>query len=194
MNSSELHRNKLPLKSSEVETRTQGSRVKPRTQKNPRPRPRTALPWTYTLEAKDRNVRGQGQGPRTQTQVFSKKIIFQNFFSGDLKKRRVQKKLFQPIYKILPIQKILLSSSWGQGNFRGLVTLESRPRTRSSRPKTSKCVLEDVFEDSTSENHVPAATLCLHLMSWTAAKWDGQIRNSTIHYFLHSKTLQMTPC
>ena len=34
--------------------------------------------------AKDRNARGQGQGPRTQAQVFSKKKVFKNFFSGVL--------------------------------------------------------------------------------------------------------------
>ena len=51
--------------------------------------------------------------------------------------------------KISTIQKIVLSSSRGQGNFRGLQA--SRPR-----PRTSKCVLEDVLEakvvieDSTS--------------------------------------------
>ena len=54
--------------------------------------------------------------------------------------------MFQPIYKILTIQKIVLSSSRGQGNFQGLEA--SRPR-----PRTWKCVLEakDVLEDSTSD-------------------------------------------
>ena len=104
----------------EVESRTQGSRPRPRIQKNPRPRPRTALPKTDPLEAKDSNARGQG--PRTQAQVFSKKKVF--------------KKIFQAIYKILTIQKILLSSSRGQVNFRG-------PEASRPRPRTSKCVLED---------------------------------------------------
>ena len=47
--------------------------------------------------------------------------------------------------KISTVQKIVLSSGRGQGNFRGLEA--SRPR-----PRTSKCVLEakDVLEDSTS--------------------------------------------
>ena len=46
--------------------------------------------------------------------------------------------------KISTVQKIMLSSSRGQGNFRGLEA--SRPR-----PRTWKCVLEakDVLEDST---------------------------------------------
>ena len=49
--------------------------------------------------------------------------------------------------KILTVQKIVLSSSRGQGNFRGLEA--SRPR-----PKTSKCVLEDVLGDSSSGNNI----------------------------------------
>ena len=52
-------------------------------------------------------------------------------------------------YEISTVQKIVLPSGRGQGNFRGLEA--SRPR-----PRTSKCVLEDVLEakdvleDSTS--------------------------------------------
>ena len=51
--------------------------------------------------------------------------------------------------KISTIQKIVLSSSRGQGNFGGLEA--SRPR-----PRTSKCVLEakDVLEDSTSDDYL----------------------------------------
>ena len=111
----------------------QGHKKNPR----PRPRPRTAFPRTDTLEAKDRNARGQGQGPRTQSasalQKKKKKGLHKNF-SGDLqkKKRSSQKffkrsprknafqKIFQPLHKILTFQKILLSSSRGQANFRGL--------------------------------------------------------------------------
>ena len=95
------------------------------------PRPRTALPRTDPLEAKDRNARGQGQGPRTQAQVFAKKKGLQkNFpaiskksskiFSCVLQKKRLLKFFFQAIYKISTIQKKVLSSSRGQGNFRGL--------------------------------------------------------------------------
>ena len=63
-----------------------------------------ALPRTDTLEAKDRNARGQG--PRTQTQVFSKKKGLQRiFFRRSPNKKRLEKN-FQPIYKILTIQKI----------------------------------------------------------------------------------------
>ena len=51
--------------------------------KNPRPRPRTAFSRTDLFEAKDKNARSQGQEPRTQPQVFSKKKVFQIFFSGN---------------------------------------------------------------------------------------------------------------
>ena len=137
--------------------------------KNPRPRPRTAFPRTDALEAKDRNA--QGQGPRTQSasalqkKKKKKKGLHKNF-SGDLKKKKKKKSssqkffkrsplknvfqtIFQALHKILTFQKIVLSSSRGQANFRGLEA--SRPR-----PRTSNCVLEDVLEakdvleDSTS--------------------------------------------
>ena len=142
---------------SEVESRTQGSRPRPRTQKNPRPR-KDSL-------SEDRHSRGQGQEcsrprPRTQAQVLSKKKkrSSQNFFRRSQKKKKfsqkffkrspqknVFQKIFQALHKILTIQKIELSSSREQANFRGLEA--SRPR-----PRTSKCVLEakDVLEDSTS--------------------------------------------
>ena len=50
--------------------------------------------------------------------------------------------------KILTVQKRVMSSSRGQGNFRGLEASRSRPRI-------SKCVLktEDVLEGSTSANY-----------------------------------------
>ena len=113
------------------------------------PRPRTALPRTNPLEVKDRNARGQGQGPRTQAQVLSKKKGLHKNFSGDHQKKNVFQKIFQAFHKILRIQKIVLSSSRGQDNFRGLDASRQRPRT-------SKCVLEnvleakDVLKDSTS--------------------------------------------
>ena len=98
--------------------------------------------------------RGQGQGPRTHAQVFSKKKEgLEKFFLSDLKKKGLQKIFFRrfPLEenkkrcsqflceflalsnKILTVQEIVLSSSRGQGNFRGL---------EASRPRTSKCVLE----------------------------------------------------
>ena len=127
---------------------------RPRTQKKSEAKPKDRFPRTDTLEAKDRNARGQG--PRTQAQVLSKKKkgLHKNF-SGDLQKKKrssqkffkrsprknVFQKIFQALHKILTIQKILLSSSRGQANFRGLEA--SRPRTWPSRPRTSKCVLKD---------------------------------------------------
>ena len=138
--------------------------------KHPRPRPRTVFPRTDTLEAKDRNARGQGQGLKTQAQVLSKKKkkkrLHKNF-SGDLHKKNVFEKIFQALHKILTIQKIVLSSSRGQASFWGLEASRPWPRTWPSRPRprTSKCVLEDVLkakdvlEDSTSVN-------CLLKVNW----------------------------
>ena len=114
------------------------------TKKNPRPRPRTAFPRTNTLEAKDRNARGQGQGLRTQAQVLSKnkKRSSQKFFRRSPKKKRSSQKffkrspqknvflkIFQALHEILTVQKIVLSSSRGQANFRGLQASRPRPRT-----------------------------------------------------------------
>ena len=48
--------------------------------------------------------------------------------------------------KISSVQKIVLSWSRGQGNFRGL---------EASRPRTSKCILKDVLENFTSDFTVP---------------------------------------
>ena len=105
-----------------------------------------------------------------QTKRFSKKIFkhsekkvfkkffqakkgLQNFISGNFHLRTTKKGLrkFSARFlalsnKILTVQKVVLSSSRGQGNFRGLEA--SRPR-----PRTSKSVFEnkDVLEDSTSD-------------------------------------------
>ena len=119
------------------------------------------------LEAKAKDTkknRGQGQGQPLRGQTLSrprtgmleakdqghkrkcspKKKVFTKIFQAISKKNDFQK-FFQALHKILTIQKIVLSSSRGQANFRGLEA--SRPR-----PRTSKCVLEakDVLEDSTS--------------------------------------------
>ena len=110
--------------------------------------------------SEDRHSRGQGQecsSPRTKDTSASvlqkkKKRSSQKFFRRSPKKKRfsqkifersplknVFQKIFQALHKILTFQKIVLSSSREQGNFRGL---------EASRPRTSKCVLED----STSGN------------------------------------------
>ena len=114
--------------------------------------------------SEDRHSRGHGQEcsrprPRTKdtsasalqkkkvfTKIFQaiskkkKKSLHKNF-SSDLHKKNVFQKIFQAPHNILTIQKILLSSSRGQAKFWGLEA--SRPRTWPSRPRTSKCVLED---------------------------------------------------
>ena len=132
-----------------MESRTQDSR--PRTQKKSEAKDSLS---------EDRLSRGQGQEcsrPRPRTKdtsasALQKKKVFTKIFQAICNKKKVftnifrrspQKHLFQKIFqalpKILTIQKIVLSSSRGQANFRGLEA--SRPR-----PRTSKCVLEDVLE------------------------------------------------
>ena len=144
----------------EVESRTQGSRPRPRTQKKSEAKAKDSLSEdrrTDALEAKDRNARGQG--PRTRAQVLSKKKqvftkifqaiskkkVFTKIFQAISKKKGLhknfssdlhEKTVFQALHKILTVQKLVLSSSRGQANFRELEA--SRPR-----PRTSKCVLED---------------------------------------------------
>ena len=132
----------------EVELRTQGSRPRPTTQKN------------FEAKAKDQGHRRKCSPKKKGFQKnFSGKLkkkvfknffqainVFKNFFSGDLRLRKTKKGLrkFSARFlafsnKISTVQKLVLSSSRGQANFRGLEAL--RPR-----PKASKFVLEDVFE------------------------------------------------
>ena len=119
-----------------MDSRTQGPR--PRTQKK--------------SEAKAKDRPSRGQEPRTQAQLLSKKKSsekssgdlqkkgLQKKFSGDLPKKRssekmfmrspeknVFQKIFQALHKLLTTQEIVLPSSRGQRNFRGLEA--SRPRT-----------------------------------------------------------------
>ena len=114
-----------------MESRTQGSR--PTTQKNPRPRPRTAFPRTDTLEAKGRNVRkAKDKGHKRKCSPKKKKVFTKIFQAISKKKRSSQKffkrsplknvfqKIFQALHKILTFQKIVLSLSREQANFREL--------------------------------------------------------------------------
>ena len=136
----------------EVESRTQGSRPRPRTQKKSEAKVKDSL-------SEGRHSRGQGQEcsrsrPRTKdtkrkcSSKKKKKRSSQKFFKRS-PLNNVFQKFFQALHKILTFQKIVLSLSRGQANFRGLEV--SRPR-----PRTSKSVLEDVLEakdvleDSTS--------------------------------------------
>ena len=83
-------------------------------------------PSTGILEAKDTSASALQKKKKRSSQKFFKRSPQKNVFQ----------KIFQALHKILTIQKIVLSSSRGQANFRGLEA--SRPR-----PRTSKCVLED---------------------------------------------------
>ena len=118
------------LLTTEVESRTQGSRPRPRTQKKSEAKAKDSL-------SEDRQSRGQGQEcsrPRPRTKdtsagALQKKGLLKKF-SGDLKKKKVFtkikrsplknvfQKIFQAPHKILTFQKIVLSSSRGQANFR----------------------------------------------------------------------------
>ena len=119
-------------------------------------RPRTGM-----LEAK---AKDQGHKAQVLSKKKKKKRSSQKFFKRSPRKNAFQK-IFQPLHKILTFQKIVLSSSRGQANFRGLEASRPRPRPRTwpsrprPRPRTSKSVLEDVLEakdvleDSTSDTY-----------------------------------------
>ena len=74
--------------------------------------------------------------------------------------------------KISMVQKTVLSWSWGLGNFGGLEALRPKPRTWPSRPRTSKCVLED----SISANH------CNEHFSTIAQNLLNKLPNPATHY------------
>ena len=116
--------------SAEVESRTRGLRPRPRTQKKSEAKAKNSL-------SEDRHSRGQGQEcsrpwPRTKDTSASalqkKKRSSQKFFKRSPQKNVFQT-IFQALHKILTIQKIVLSSSRGQANFRGLEASRPRPRT-----------------------------------------------------------------
>ena len=86
-------------------------------------RPRTGM-----LEAKDQGHKRKCS-PKKQ-----KKRSSQKFFKRSSWKNAFQK-IFQALHKILTIQKLVLSSSRGQANFRGLEASRPRPRTWPSRPR-----------------------------------------------------------
>ena len=107
------------------------------------PRPRTKDTSASVLQKKKTvfkkfflaiSKKNKNKGLQKNFQAFSCKKRLPKFFSGDLQNFNNSKKV--------------LSSSRGQGNFRGLEASRPRPRIWPSRPRprTSKCV----FEDSTS--------------------------------------------
>ena len=140
----------------EVESRTQGWRLRPITQKN------------FEAKVKDRPSWGQGQGPRIQAQMFSKKKTgLEKIFSSDLKKKGLQiffsgKKGLQKFFfrrfsleenktnflrgfwrfptkfqrfknsAVLEPRTGQFSRTWGQGQ--GLQNVSSMPRTSSRTP------------------------------------------------------------
>ena len=121
------------LLESEVESRTQGLRPRPRTQKKSEAK---------DSHFEDRHSLGQGQKcsrPRTKDTSASalqkKKKSSQKFFKRSPLKNIFQK-IFQALHKILTIQKIVLSSSRGQANFRGLEASRPRPRTSNLSSRT----------------------------------------------------------
>ena len=57
-----------------------------------------------------------------------KKKVFTKIFQA-ISTKKVFQKIFQALHKILTIQKIVLSSSREQANFRGLEASRPRPRT-----------------------------------------------------------------
>ena len=94
-----------------------------------RPRPRTKDTSASALQKKKKKKKVFRRSQK------KKKRSSQKFFKRSPRKNVFQK-IFQALHKILTIKKLVLSSSRGQANFRGLEA--SRPR-----PRTSKCVLED---------------------------------------------------
>ena len=102
-------------------------------------RPRTGM-----LEAK---AKDQGHKAQVLSKKKKKKRSSQKFFRRSLKKKKKKRssqkffkrsprknafqKIFQPLHKILTFQKIVLSSSRGQANFRGLEASRPRPRPRT---------------------------------------------------------------
>ena len=144
----------------EVESWTQGSRTqkisevkaKDRTSRDQGQEPRAHAQVFSQKKGLQNFFSGDLKNEKVFKKVFQAKKVFKFFFSGDLHLRKTRKdfRKFSARFlafsnKISTVQKIVLSSSRGQGNFRGLEA--SRPR-----PRTSKCVLEakDVIKDSTS--------------------------------------------
>ena len=133
-----------------MESRTRGSR--PRTQEirgqgqgQPFRGQTLSRPRTGTLEAKDQGQRGKCSPKKKSLQKFVsgekglKLFSFRRSPIEENKKRSSQ--IFRKVSGVFQQNfngsKIVLSSSRGQGNFREL---------EASRPRPSKCVLEDVLD------------------------------------------------
>ena len=91
-------------------------------------------------KAKDQGHKAQVLSKKKKKKVFTKifqaiskkkktkkkKKVFTKIFQAISTKKRFPK-IFQPLHKILTFQKIVLSSSRGQANFRGLEASRPRP-------------------------------------------------------------------
>ena len=128
-----------------MESRTQSSR--PRTQKKSKAKAKDSL-------SEDRHSRSQGQEcsrPRPRTKDTSasalqkKKEGLHKNFSGDLKKKKkVFTKIFQAISTKKRFPNNFLSAPQNFNNSKNTAVLEANFRgLEASRPRTSKCVLED---------------------------------------------------
>ena len=133
-----------------MESRTQGLRPRPTTQK--KLETKAALLKTDPLETKDKNARDQGQGPRTprgsdlKKKVFapkfrkfsrnlkhsSEKNLYSKNFSQALRRSSRRNKIGRDLGPFSTSQKLALSSSRGQGIFEDSQT--SRPRKSSKTP------------------------------------------------------------
>ena len=91
-----------------------------------RPRPRTKDTSASALKKK-KSIHKNFSG-NLQKKKKGKKRSSQKFFKHSPQKTVFQK-IFQALDKILTIQKIVLSSSRAQANFRGLEASRPRPRT-----------------------------------------------------------------
>ena len=111
--------------------------------------------WLFHYQRCSRGHKARGQGHKKIKKkglqnFFSREKGLQNYFSGDVCLKKPKKRSLQIFRKVSGVfeqnfggLKIVLPSSLGQANFRGLEA--SRPR-----PRISKCVLEDrggVLED-----------------------------------------------
>ena len=86
--------------------------------------PTLSRPRTGMLEAK---AKDQGHKAQVLSKKKKKRSSQKCFKRSPIK--NVFQTIFQALHKILTFQKILLSSSRGQANFRGLEASRSRPRT-----------------------------------------------------------------
>ena len=144
--------------SAEVESRTQDSRPKPRprTQKNfeakakDRPSrgqgqgPRTQTQVFSKTKRSSKNFFRRSQKKRSSKTFFRRKRSSKNFFSADLYLRKPKKRSLQISRKVSGVfqrnfngSKIVLYSSLGQANFRGLEASRPRPRLQNVSSRTS---------------------------------------------------------